>query len=65
MSPVSLRPLTVSTEEYGTMWLSCSNDTKQKLTLVQDGQEPLAATLSLLQHKLQLHVVEIIGEQSL
>lgn len=59
---VSCRPLMVSTEEYGTMWLAFSNDTKQNLTLISDEQEPLAATLNVLRKKLQLHIVEIIGE---
>uniref|UniRef100_A0A3B5BN79 AP-4 complex subunit epsilon n=1 Tax=Stegastes partitus TaxID=144197 RepID=A0A3B5BN79_9TELE len=56
------RPLTVSTEEYGTMWLAFSHDTKQNLTLISDSQEPLTATLNVLKRKLQLHVVEIIME---
>lgn len=44
------------------MWLTFSNDTKQNLTLLSDVQEPLTATLNLLKKKLQLHIVEIIGE---
>ncbi|XP_029289654.1 AP-4 complex subunit epsilon-1 [Cottoperca gobio] len=60
-----IRPLTVSTEEYGTMWLDFSHDTKQNLTLISDGQEPLAATLNVLKKKLQLHVVEIIGMEGI
>lgn len=59
---VSCRPFVVSTEEYGTMWLSFSHDTKQNLTLINDNQEPLTATLNALKKKLQLHVVEVIGE---
>uniref|UniRef100_A0A665VCQ8 AP-4 complex subunit epsilon n=1 Tax=Echeneis naucrates TaxID=173247 RepID=A0A665VCQ8_ECHNA len=59
------RPLTVSTEEYGTMWLSFSHDTKQNLTLIGDGQEALTATLNVLKQKLQLHVVEIIGQEGI
>ncbi|XP_067356057.1 AP-4 complex subunit epsilon-1 isoform X3 [Channa argus] len=60
-----IRPLTVSTEEYGTMWLTFSNDTKQNLTLVSDAQEPLAATLNVLKKKLQLHIVEIIDMEGI
>lgn len=52
----------VSTEEYGTMWLSLAHDTKQNLTLINDDHEPLTATLNVLKKKLQFHVVEIIGE---
>ncbi|XP_058500956.1 AP-4 complex subunit epsilon-1 [Solea solea] len=60
-----IRPLTVSTEEYGTMWLAFSHDTKQNLTLIDDGQEPLVATLNVLRKKLQLHVVEVIGVEGI
>ncbi|KAM9352476.1 AP-4 complex subunit epsilon-1 [Symphorus nematophorus] len=60
-----IRPLTVSTEEYGTMWLAFSHDTKQNLTLISDGQESLRATLNVLKKKLQLHVVEIIGMEGI
>ncbi|XP_042351610.1 AP-4 complex subunit epsilon-1 [Plectropomus leopardus] len=60
-----IRPLTVSTEQYGTMWLDFSHDTKQNLTLISDGQEPLAATLNVLKKKLHLHVVEIIGMEGI
>ncbi|XP_076588310.1 AP-4 complex subunit epsilon-1 isoform X2 [Chaetodon auriga] len=60
-----IRPLTVSTEEYGTMWLAFSNDTKQNLTLISDGQESLTATLNVLRKKLQLHVVEVIGMEGI
>uniref|UniRef100_A0A8D3BYN9 AP-4 complex subunit epsilon n=1 Tax=Scophthalmus maximus TaxID=52904 RepID=A0A8D3BYN9_SCOMX len=60
-----IRPLTLSTEEYGTMWLAFSHDTKQNLTLISDDPEPLTATLSVLKRKLQLHVVEIIGMEGI
>ncbi|XP_022048607.1 AP-4 complex subunit epsilon-1 [Acanthochromis polyacanthus] len=60
-----IRPLTVSTEEYGTMWLAFSHDTRQNLTLISDDQEPLTATLNVLKRRLQLHVVEIIGMEGI
>ncbi|XP_040893945.1 AP-4 complex subunit epsilon-1 [Toxotes jaculatrix] len=61
-----IRPLTVSTEEYGAMWLSFSHDTKQNLTLIiSDGQEPLTASLNVLTKKLKLHIVEIIGVEGI
>lgn len=60
-----VRPLAVSTEEYGTMWLAFSHDTKQNLRLINDVQEPLTATLNVLKKKLQLHVVEIIGMEGI
>lgn len=46
------------------MWLAFSHDTKQNLTLINEGQESLAATLNVLKKKLQLHIVEIIGEHT-
>uniref|UniRef100_UPI0037E73555 AP-4 complex subunit epsilon-1 n=1 Tax=Semicossyphus pulcher TaxID=241346 RepID=UPI0037E73555 len=60
-----IRPLTVSTEEYGTMWLAFAHDTKQNLALISEGQESLTATLNVLKKKLQLHVVEIIGMEGI
>ncbi|XP_034442895.1 AP-4 complex subunit epsilon-1 isoform X1 [Hippoglossus hippoglossus] len=60
-----IRPLTVSTEEYGTMWLDFCHDTKQNLTLISDGEEPLTATLNVLKRKLQLGVVEVIGMEGI
>lgn len=58
-----IRPLSVSTEDYGKMWLSFSHDTKQNLRLVGGGREALSATLSVLERKLRLRVVEIIGTE--
>uniref|UniRef100_M3ZX44 Adaptor related protein complex 4 subunit epsilon 1 n=2 Tax=Xiphophorus maculatus TaxID=8083 RepID=M3ZX44_XIPMA len=60
-----IRALRLSTEEYGAMWLAFSHDTKQNLTLIHDGQDPLAATLDVLKRKLQLHVVEVIGVEAI
>ncbi|XP_061891354.1 AP-4 complex subunit epsilon-1 isoform X1 [Entelurus aequoreus] len=60
-----IRPLALSTEEYGTMWLAFSHDTKQKLTLIMDIQDPLRATLNVLERKLHLHVVDIIGMEGI
>ncbi|CAL1595065.1 unnamed protein product [Knipowitschia caucasica] len=56
-----IRPLVISTEQYGTHWLDFSNDTKQNLALVSEGQDPLTDTLNILKRKLGLHVVEVIG----
>ncbi|XP_055365834.1 AP-4 complex subunit epsilon-1 [Betta splendens] len=60
-----VRPLKVSTEEYGRMWLDFTHDTKQNLTLINDGEEPLTDTLTVLKKKLQLHIVEIIGMEGI
>uniref|UniRef100_A0A8K9UHJ8 AP-4 complex subunit epsilon n=1 Tax=Oncorhynchus mykiss TaxID=8022 RepID=A0A8K9UHJ8_ONCMY len=61
-----LLPLTVSTGDYGKMWLSFSHDLKQNLRLVTtEHQEPLTATLDALKGKLHLHVVDIIGSEGI
>uniref|UniRef100_A0A8C6UTV6 AP-4 complex subunit epsilon n=1 Tax=Neogobius melanostomus TaxID=47308 RepID=A0A8C6UTV6_9GOBI len=60
-----IRPFTVSTEQYGAMWLAFSNDTKQNLNLVTDGQDSLTDTLNVLKGKLNLHIVEIIGMEGI
>lgn len=60
-----IRPFTVSTEQYGTMWLAFSNDTKQNLNLITGGQDPLTDTLDELKTKLNLHIVEIIGTEGI
>lgn len=43
------------------MWLDFSHDTKQNLKLIGDGLED---TLNALTQELQLHVVEIIGNEA-
>ncbi|KAJ3597018.1 hypothetical protein NHX12_003418 [Muraenolepis orangiensis] len=60
-----IRPLTVSTEEYGRLWLAFSNDTKQNLRLLSEGPDPLRDTLGLLRDKLQVHIVDIIASEGI
>ncbi|XP_038155134.1 AP-4 complex subunit epsilon-1 [Cyprinodon tularosa] len=60
-----IRALRLSTEEYGAMWLAYSQDTKQNLRLINDGQDPLDATLNVLKRKLHLHIVEVIGAEGI
>ena len=60
-SPGGSRPLSVSTEEYGRLWLASSNDIKQNLALLSQEPDPLRATLHRLRDRLQLNVVDIIG----
>ncbi|XP_072292068.1 AP-4 complex subunit epsilon-1 [Eucyclogobius newberryi] len=60
-----IRPWAVSTEQYGTMWLAFSNDTKQNLALVTEAPDPLTDSLNVLKKKLGLHVVEIIGMEGI
>ncbi|KAK7117254.1 hypothetical protein R3I94_022723 [Phoxinus phoxinus] len=61
-----IRPLVVTTEEYGKLWLSLSHDVKQNLKLLTDaGGDPLKTTLNALKDALQLHVVDIIGSEGI
>lgn len=54
----------LSTEEYGKLWLSFSNDVKQNLKLLTGARDPLITTLDALQESLRLHTVHIIGKMS-
>uniref|UniRef100_W5N705 AP-4 complex subunit epsilon n=1 Tax=Lepisosteus oculatus TaxID=7918 RepID=W5N705_LEPOC len=60
-----IRPLKVSTEEYGKLWLSCTHDVKQNLKLLSDQINSLVTPLNALKQKLQIHVVDIIGEEGI
>ncbi|XP_060770460.1 AP-4 complex subunit epsilon-1 [Neoarius graeffei] len=60
-----LRPLMLSTEEYGKLWLSFSNDVKQNLKLLMGAQGPLITTLDALQESLRLHTVHVIGSEGI
>ncbi|XP_053575308.1 AP-4 complex subunit epsilon-1 [Bombina bombina] len=58
-----IRPLRISTEEFGKKWLALSNDVKQNIKL-SSTQESLSDVLNILQHKLNHHTVEIIGNEA-
>lgn len=60
----SNRPLMLSTEDYGKLWPSFSNDVKQNLKLLTGARGPLTATLNALQESLRLHTVHVIGKWS-
>ncbi|KAL2093414.1 hypothetical protein ACEWY4_010726 [Coilia grayii] len=60
-----LRPLPLSTEEYGRLWLSISQDVKQNLQLLHPDTDPLHSSLTLLRDKLHLHIVDIIGSEGI
>ncbi|XP_030045284.1 AP-4 complex subunit epsilon-1 isoform X2 [Microcaecilia unicolor] len=59
-----IRPLRITTEDFGKLWLSFSNDVKQTIKL-PNTQESLTVVLNTVQQKLRLHVVEIIGEEGI
>lgn len=55
------RPMEMTTEDFGKLWLSLSNDVKQNIKM-SSSQDSLSAALNTLQQKLKLHIVDIIGE---
>ncbi|MXQ86189.1 hypothetical protein E5288_WYG006632 [Bos mutus] len=55
-----IRPLKISTEDFGKLWLSFANDVKQNVKM-SESQAGLRSTLKALQRELRLHVVDIIG----
>ncbi|XP_053128364.1 AP-4 complex subunit epsilon-1 isoform X2 [Hemicordylus capensis] len=59
-----IRPLEMSTGEFGQLWLSFSNDVKQNLKTASPPRS-LSALLSPLQHKLKLHIVDMIGNEGI
>uniref|UniRef100_A0ACB8E5Q0 Uncharacterized protein n=2 Tax=Sphaerodactylus townsendi TaxID=933632 RepID=A0ACB8E5Q0_9SAUR len=59
-----IRPMKTTTEEFGKLWLSFSNDVKQNLKMTSS-QGSLSAVLNTLQQKLKLHIVDIIGNEGL
>nr|XP_033776245.1 AP-4 complex subunit epsilon-1 isoform X3 [Geotrypetes seraphini] len=59
-----IRPLKITTEDFGKCWLSFSNDVKQNIKL-PNTQESLTVIINTLQQKLRLHVVDIIGEEGI
>ncbi|XP_058150182.1 AP-4 complex subunit epsilon-1 [Dasypus novemcinctus] len=59
-----IRPLKISTEDFGKLWLSFGNDVKQNVK-VSDSQAVLPSALKTLQQKLRLHIVDIIGNEGL
>lgn len=57
-----IRPLKISTEDFGKLWLSFANDVKQNVKM---SESALPSALRTLQQKLRLHVVDIIGTEGL
>ncbi|XP_063169951.1 AP-4 complex subunit epsilon-1 [Candoia aspera] len=59
-----IRPMTMTTDEYGKLWLSLSNEVRQNLK-VAPSQGALSVILDIFQHKLKLHSVDIIGNEGI
>ncbi|KAG8505241.1 AP-4 complex subunit epsilon-1 [Galemys pyrenaicus] len=60
-----IRPLKISTEDFGKLWLSFANDVKQNVKVSESQAAALPSALKTLQQKLRLHVVDIIGNEGL
>lgn len=59
-----IRSLKISTEDFGKLWLSFANDVKQNIKL-SEPEDSLPSILEVLQQKLRLHVIDIIGTEGL
>ncbi|XP_018431554.1 PREDICTED: AP-4 complex subunit epsilon-1 [Nanorana parkeri] len=59
-----IRPLVISTEEFGKLWLTLSNDVKEKVQ-VPNSQQSLPELLPAMQRKVNLHVVQVIGDEGI
>ncbi|XP_023579828.1 AP-4 complex subunit epsilon-1 [Octodon degus] len=59
-----VRPLKISTEDFGKLWLSFANDVKQNIKM-SEPQAALPSALKTLQQKLRLHVVDVRGDEGL
>ncbi|XP_023365871.1 AP-4 complex subunit epsilon-1 isoform X2 [Otolemur garnettii] len=59
-----IRPLKISTEDFGKLWLSFANDVKQNVKM-SESQAALPSALKPLQQKLRLHVIDVIGNEGL
>ncbi|XP_030313260.1 AP-4 complex subunit epsilon-1 [Calypte anna] len=59
-----IRPMEMTTEDFGKLWLSLSNDVKQNIKM-SSSQGSLSEALNTLQQKLKLHIVDIIGNEGI
>ncbi|XP_069839037.1 AP-4 complex subunit epsilon-1 [Dendropsophus ebraccatus] len=59
-----IRPLMVSTEEFGKMWRSLAYDVKEKIQ-ISSPQQSLSEVLLVIQQELNLYIVEIIGDEGI
>ncbi|XP_040602172.1 AP-4 complex subunit epsilon-1 [Mesocricetus auratus] len=59
-----IRPLKISTEDFGKLWLSFANDVKQTIKM-SEPRVALTSVLTELQQKLRLHVVDVVGNEGL
>ncbi|XP_010125688.1 PREDICTED: LOW QUALITY PROTEIN: AP-4 complex subunit epsilon-1 [Chlamydotis macqueenii] len=59
-----IRPMEMTTEDFGKLWLSLSNDVKQNIKM-SSSQDSLSAALNTLHQKLKLSIVDIIGNEGI
>ncbi|XP_072479159.1 AP-4 complex subunit epsilon-1 isoform X3 [Notamacropus eugenii] len=59
-----IRPMKICTEDFGKLWLSFANDVKQNVKM-SDSQANLPFALKILQQRLRLHIVDIIGNEGI
>ncbi|KAM9275849.1 AP-4 complex subunit epsilon-1 isoform 1-T1 [Morus bassanus] len=59
-----IRPMEMTTEDFGQLWLSLSNDVKQNIKM-SSSQDSLSAALNKLQQKLKLRIIDIIGNEGI
>ncbi|OWK62154.1 AP-4 complex subunit epsilon-1 [Lonchura striata] len=59
-----IRPMEMTTEDFGKLWLSLSNDVKQNIKM-SSCQDSFPAALDALQQKLKLHRVDVIGNEGI
>lgn len=59
-----IRPLKISTEDFGKLWLSFANDVKQTIKISEPGVA-LTSVLTELQQNLRLRVIDVIGNEGL
>ncbi|XP_012865411.1 PREDICTED: AP-4 complex subunit epsilon-1 [Dipodomys ordii] len=59
-----IRPLKISTEDFGKLWLSFANDVKQNIKTAAS-PAVLPSALNVLQQKLRLHVIDVVGSEGL
>ncbi|KAM9313264.1 LOW QUALITY PROTEIN: AP-4 complex subunit epsilon-1 [Gastrophryne carolinensis] len=59
-----IRPVVMATEEFGKLWMMLPNEVKQKV-LVPSPQLSLSDVLMILQGRLNLHIVEMIGNEGI
>ncbi|XP_075714118.1 AP-4 complex subunit epsilon-1 [Rhinoderma darwinii] len=59
-----IRPLMISTEEFGKIWLTLANDVKEKIQ-IPSPQQSLSEVVLAVQQELNVYAVEVIGNEGI